>query len=261
MLQRIYQLIKKSNAFFFCFVESLHLNICEIYNVIQLLVCCLFAKLITADVLFFWKVFSVIKREVHYRYEIDRLEVIIPLISGIQIMLFPVRARLRTDVGWNVSYRPVLKIHLIGLLHLCYEDSAVRCCTGYVEDYLIIWNGVTQILRRHIVDINNIFIRNHHLQKRQHYQFVAKQPLEHKVHHHISILGVDLRQHFLFRLLFICHKLNVLKLLRQSSTEIAVYRKSIRLFTKISLPHTQEADCYLEICWFFTKNETNFMRL
>ena len=99
----------------------------------------------------------------------------------------------------------------------------------------------------------------HHLQKRQHYQFVAKQPLEHKVHHHISILGVDLRQHFLFRLLFICHKLNNLKLRWQSSTEIAVYRKSIRLFTKIGLPRTRKADCYLEFYFYFTKTEIKFM--
>ena len=101
----------------------------------------------------------------------------------------------------------------------------------------------------------------HHLQKRQHYQFVAKQPLEHKVHHHISILGVDLRQHFLFRLLFICHKLNNLKLRWQSSTEIAVYRKSIRLSAKIGLPHTWKADCYLEFYFCFTKTEIKFMSL
>ena len=44
----------------------------------------------------------------------------------------------------------------------------------------------------------------------------------------------------------------------QSSVEVSVYSKNIRLFDKISLTHVCKADSYLEICLFFTKIQTNF---
>ena len=66
-------------AFFLCFIEPLHLNICEIHNVIQLFVRFIISQLIATYVLFCGKIF----------------------------VLFPMRTCLRTDVRRDVRYRPI----------------------------------------------------------------------------------------------------------------------------------------------------------